>query len=90
MENRQRDKEVCSSETVNSFYLTYTLMDGSVGAARFETEEDRDGCHISLDLYRVNLGPVDDGVFARMVLRHRGRVLKNGEDRGPDGADGAR
>ncbi|MBX6396021.1 MAG: hypothetical protein IRY98_09965 [Alicyclobacillaceae bacterium] len=59
------------------YYLTYELADGRVGAARFGSEEDRDGCHISLDLYRANLGPVDDEVFARMVQRHQGTVLHN-------------
>ncbi|MDI3257468.1 MAG: hypothetical protein QJR01_07045 [Kyrpidia sp.] len=70
--------------------MTYELADGAVAAARFSAEEDRDGCHISLDLYRANLGPVDGEVFARMVRRHRGSVLKNGEHGRPGGSDGTR
>lgn len=64
---------------MSAYYLTYLLADGTTAGARFASEDDRDGCQISLDLYRTHLGPVDEGVFARMVERHGGVVLRAGK-----------
>ncbi|UOF92191.1 hypothetical protein LSG31_08465 [Fodinisporobacter ferrooxydans] len=58
-----------------SFYLTYLLEDDREVAAKFDDINDRDGCHISLDMYKVNLGPITDEVWERMVGKFRGAIV---------------
>jgi hypothetical protein len=59
-----------------TYFLTYILDDDSEVAARFSNINDRDGCHISLDMYKVNLGPVTREVWERIVGKFKGEIVK--------------
>ena len=62
---------------LDEYYLQYELSDGAgARVVVFEDENDRDGCHISLDMYRANLGPVDDSVLARIAAKFRGKIVQ--------------
>jgi len=39
----------------------------------FDNLNDRDGCHISLDMYKVQLGPVDEHVLLRILDKFHGQ-----------------
>jgi hypothetical protein len=53
----------------DAYYLEYELSDGRRVVLKFADENDRDGCHISLDMYRVQLGPVDEEVIEQIALK---------------------
>ncbi|WP_018132604.1 hypothetical protein [Effusibacillus pohliae] len=57
------------------FVLTYKLADDTPVAAEFDSENDRDGCDMSLGMYQANLGPVTQDVWERYVARFNGRLL---------------
>lgn len=57
------------------YVLSYKLEDGRQVAAVFGDINDRDGCDISLGMYRANLGPVTQEVWERMVTRFQGTFL---------------
>jgi hypothetical protein len=59
----------------NGFLLTYKLGDGSEVVASFQNENDRDGCDISLGMYKSNLGPITDEVWERMVGKFNGTTI---------------
>jgi hypothetical protein len=59
-----------------TYFLTYILDDDSEVAARFSNINDRDGCHISLDMYKVNLGPVTREVWERIVGKFKGEIVE--------------
>jgi hypothetical protein len=56
-------------------YLEYELSDGRRVMLAFSNINDRDGCHISLDMYKAQLGPVDDAVLQRILGKFNGRVI---------------
>lgn len=55
--------------------LQYELSDGGTVVLAFHNLNDLDGCHISLDMYKANLGPVDRVVLARIAAKFQGEVL---------------
>lgn len=57
------------------YYLEYELFDGSRVILKFDNENDRDGCHISLDMYKVQLGPVDMSVLETIMMKFGGQVV---------------
>ena len=57
------------------YILTFALDDGREVAASFKNMNDRDGCDISLDMYRVNLGPITQEVWERIVRKSNGTLL---------------
>ena len=56
-------------------YLEYQLSDGKFVMLAFENINNRDGCHISLDMYKAQLGPVTDEVLERILGKFRGWIL---------------
>ncbi len=58
-----------------TYYLEYQLENGEQVIMGFADINDRDGCHISLDMYKGQLGPVDEDVLQRILTKFRGRVL---------------
>ncbi|GMA64011.1 hypothetical protein [Alicyclobacillus fastidiosus] len=59
----------------DTYYLEYQLESGEQVIMGFADINDRDGCHISLDMYKGQLGPVDEAVMQRILAKFRGRVL---------------
>lgn len=59
----------------DKFILKYKLGDGSEVRAYFRNENDRDGCDISLGMYRSNLGPITSEVWDRMVGKFNGTMI---------------
>jgi hypothetical protein len=60
----------------NAYYLEYELTDGKRVILKFDNENDRDGCHISLDMYKVQLGPVDEAVLEQIaVKKFQGQII---------------
>lgn len=59
----------------SQYYLEYDLDTGNRVMLAFGNEDDRDGCHISLDMYKSNLGPVDEQVLHRIVGKFQGGVV---------------
>lgn len=57
------------------YILTFSLNNGREVAASFKNMNDRDGCDISLDMYRVNLGPITQEVWERIVGKFNGALL---------------
>lgn len=57
------------------YYLEYELSTGERKMLRFNNLNDRDGCYISLDMYKAQLGPVTDEVFHRIVHKFHGEPL---------------
>lgn len=57
------------------YYLQYELTSGELVMLTFTEEDDRDGCHISLDMYKANLGAVDHDVLHRIMEKFRGAVV---------------
>jgi hypothetical protein len=58
-----------------AYYLEYELFDGNRVILKFDNENDRDGCHISLDMYKVQLGPVDMSVLEGITMKFGGQVV---------------
>jgi len=56
-------------------YLEYELSDGKRVFLAFENINDRDGCHISLDMYKVQLGPITEEVLHRILAKFHGQVV---------------
>jgi hypothetical protein len=54
-------------------YLEYELSDATRVLLWFHNINDRDGCHISLDMYKAQLGPVTEDVLARILDKFRGK-----------------
>jgi hypothetical protein len=61
--------------TDDTSYLEYELADGQRVILKFDNINDRDGCHISLDMYKVQLGPVDEGVLAGILTKFKGEIV---------------
>ncbi|EJY56911.1 hypothetical protein URH17368_0338 [Alicyclobacillus hesperidum URH17-3-68] len=61
---------------MNTYYLEYELSDGQRVILAFDEENDRDGCHISLDMYKAQLGPVTEEVLSRIVNKFHGRIAR--------------
>lgn len=59
----------------SQFYLQYELSSGELVMLMFQTEDDRDGCHISLDMYKSNLGPLYSTALERMLGKFDGRIV---------------
>ncbi len=57
------------------YYLQYELTSGELVMLTFAEEDDRDGCHISLDMYKANLGAVDHEVLQRILEKFRGAMI---------------
>lgn len=57
------------------YYLEYVTADDERVFMGFDNENDRDGCHISLDMYKSQLGPVDMDVLSRILVKFRGVVV---------------
>ncbi|MDQ0190146.1 hypothetical protein JI721_07485 [Alicyclobacillus cycloheptanicus] len=57
------------------YYLEYETSTGERVLLSFADEDDRDGCHISLDMYKSNLGPVDDEVLGRILGKFHGEIV---------------
>lgn len=63
-------------DLLEEYYLQYELSDGAgPRVVMFGDINDRDGCHISLDMYRANLGPVDLEVLARIAAKFHGKIV---------------
>ncbi len=60
---------------VDAYYLEYELADGLRVVLQFPNENDRDGCHISLDMYKAQLGPVDEPVLSRILGKFNGEIV---------------
>ncbi|MCL6454563.1 MAG: hypothetical protein K6T78_13240 [Alicyclobacillus sp.] len=58
-----------------TYYLEYELSDGQRVFLQFADENDRDGCHISLDFYKAQLGAVDEEVLERILAKFHGQRL---------------
>lgn len=56
-------------------YLEYELFDSTRVILVFETINDRDGCYISLDMYKAQLGPVTEEVLTRILNKFNGRIV---------------
>lgn len=61
----------------NESYLEYELHDATRVLLRFQNLNDRDGCHISLDMYKAQLGPVTEEVLSRIVEKFHGERIVN-------------
>lgn len=61
--------------TVEQYYLEYEIASGARYFVVFDDENDRDGFHISLDMYKAQLGPVTEEVFHRIREKFRGTVI---------------
>ncbi|BCJ87044.1 hypothetical protein [Effusibacillus dendaii] len=61
--------------TGSDYVLTYQLHDGAEVAASFGDINDRDGCDISLGMYQINLGPITQEVWERIVAKFKGKLL---------------
>ncbi|GIM47897.1 hypothetical protein DNHGIG_34460 [Collibacillus ludicampi] len=68
-------KEGAQMTEQDTYILTYELEDGRQVAARFLDINDRDGCDISLGMYRMNLGPITEEVWIRIVHKFNGELL---------------
>ncbi|GAX91216.1 hypothetical protein [Effusibacillus lacus] len=62
--------------TETGYVLSFRLENETKVAAVFESENDRDGCEISLGMYRSNLGPITREVWERMVGKFNGKCLE--------------
>ncbi|MBF8376609.1 hypothetical protein IW967_01795 [Alicyclobacillus mali] len=58
----------------DTYYLEYELDDGTRLFLAFDNENDRDGCHISLDMYKAQLGPITQEVLDRILGKFNGRI----------------
>lgn len=62
----------------DTYYLEYEISSGERVILAFADVNDRDGCHISLDMYKVQLGPVDEAVLQRILGKFQGEVVRQG------------
>ncbi|MBX5437522.1 MAG: hypothetical protein IRZ33_09955 [Alicyclobacillaceae bacterium] len=62
----------------DQYYLEYELSDGTRVILVFDNINDRDGCHISLEMYKANLGPVTGEVLDRVSAKFNGRRVVAG------------
>lgn len=60
----------------NRYYLEYEIDGGERVVLAFENVNDRDGCHISLDMYKAQLGPVTEAVMTRILAKFHGWWLR--------------
>lgn len=58
-----------------TWYLEYELTDGQRVILQFDDINHRDGCHISLDMYKVQLGAVDMQVMQRIADKFLGKLV---------------
>jgi hypothetical protein len=56
-------------------YLEYELSDGRRVLLAFANLNDRDGCHISLDMHQAYIGPVDEAALRTVLAKFQGRIL---------------
>lgn len=59
----------------DTYYLEYELSDFRRVILAFSNENDRDGCHISLEMYKHQLGPVDTDVLNRILAKFTGKIV---------------
>lgn len=59
----------------DTYYLEYELSDFRRVILAFGNENDRDGCHISLEMYKHQLGPVDEEVLRRILAKFTGEIV---------------
>lgn len=59
----------------DTYYLEYELHDLTRVILAFSNENDRDGCHISLEMYKHQLGPVDMAVLQRIAAKFTGEIV---------------
>ncbi|MCL6548272.1 MAG: hypothetical protein K6T30_05120 [Alicyclobacillus sp.] len=59
--------------SADKYYLEYELSNGERVILEFDDINDRDGCHISLDMYRANLGPITPEVLDRVSGKFKAR-----------------
>ena len=62
-------------EDESTYYLEYELSDGQWVILSFADMNDRDGCHISLDMYKVQLGPVDRDKLQQILQKFNGFIV---------------
>lgn len=60
----------------DTYYLEYEISNGERVILAFADVNNRDGCHISLDMYKVQLGPVDEAVLQRILGKFQGEVVR--------------
>ncbi len=63
-------------QTSETAYLEYELDDGRRVMLAFSNIDNRDGCDISLGMYKAQLGPITDEVLARILGKFSGWMLK--------------
>lgn len=59
--------------SANESFLEYQLSDETHVLLQFSNINDRDGCHISLDMYKAQLGPITETVLATMLQKFNGK-----------------
>lgn len=62
--------------TTDTYYLEYQTSDNTHLFLSFQNENDRDGCHISLDMYKSQLGTVDMAVLHGILIKFQGRIIE--------------
>lgn len=62
-------------ESAADAFLEYELADDRHVLLKFQHINDRDGCHISLDMYKANLGPVTEEVITRISDKFSGKIV---------------
>lgn len=65
---------------VKEYYASIQVEDGRELAAKFADINARDGFEISLEMYKVNLGPVSEEVFRRFADKFAGDVIEEKQD----------
>jgi len=70
---------IFSNEHTNTLIGSFKLEDGRVLSATFANVNDKDGFEISLGMYRVNLGPVDEAIFDRYMNKFGGQRVRPGD-----------
>lgn len=63
--------------TTEAYYLEYVTVDNDRVFMKFSSENERDGCHISLDMYKSQLGPVDMSVLERILNKFDGEIVRS-------------
>lgn len=58
-----------------TYYLEYVTADEERVFLKFADENNRDGCHISLDMYKVQLGPVTMDVLLGILKKFKGEIV---------------
>jgi hypothetical protein len=57
-----------------AYYLEYQTAEEKRVFLRFQSENDRDGCHISLDMYKAQLGLVTMTVLLGIAQKFNGEI----------------